>query len=368
MKFRCERDALVEQLSTASRAVSSRGGALPVLTGIHLKVSDDVLTMTGSDLEITVRSSIAVSVSEPGEAVLPSRIAVDIVRSLDSGAIDVEVSGDEAKISGGRSQFAVRTLPVDDFPSIADPTGDQVSVATVDLTAGLKQVVRAASGDDARPILTGVLMSAEDGGLRLVATDSYRLAVRDLPDATVLSEGQKVLVPSRALDELTRVLGDSDEVTVCLGEREVSFDVVIEDGSVQVTTRLIEGEFPNYRQLIPSSYPNQLTIGREPLLEAVRRVKLMARDTTPLRITQKSDSVELMAVTQDVGQAHEEVDAQYNGDELTVAFNPDYLIQGLEAAPGDEVVLETLDALKPAVLRSTEGGDFLYLLMPVRVS
>ena len=279
MKFRCERDALVEQLSTASRAVSSRGGALPVLTGIHLKANDDVLTMTGSDLEITVRSSISVSVSEPGEAVLPSRIAVDIVRSLDSGAIDVEVSGDEAKISGGRSQFAVRTLPVDDFPSIADPTGDQVSVATVDLTAGLKQVVRAASGDDARPILTGVLMSAEDGGLRLVATDSYRLAVRDLPDATVLSEGQKVLVPSRALDELTRVLGDSDEVTVCLGEREVSFDVVIEDGSVQVTTRLIEGEFPNYRQLIPSSYPNQLTIGREPLLEAVRRVKLMARDT-----------------------------------------------------------------------------------------
>ena len=232
----------------------------------------------------------------------------------------------------------------------------------------MKQVVRAASGDDARPILTGVLMSAEDGGLRLVATDSYRLAVRDLPEATVLSEGQKVLVPSRALDELARVLGDSEEVTVRLGEREVSFDVTVDDGAVQVTTRLIEGEFPNYRQLIPSSYPNQLTIGREPLLEAVRRVKLMARDTTPLRITQKSDCVELMAVTQDVGQAQEEVDAQYNGDELTVAFNPDYLIQGLEAAPGDEVVLETLDALKPAVLRSSEGGDFLYLLMPVRVS
>ena len=257
---------------------------------------------------------------------------------------------------------------MDDFPVLSDPTGDEVTVATADLAAGLKQVVRAASGDDARPILTGVLMSAEDGGLRLVATDSYRLAVRDLPDATVLSDGQKVLVPSRALDELSRVLGDSDEVTVRLGEKEVTFDVSVDDGAVQVTTRLIEGEFPNYRQLIPSSYPNQLTIGREPLLEAVRRVKLMARDTTPLRITQKNDCVELMAVTQDVGQAHEEVDAQYAGDELTVAFNPDYLIQGLEAAPGDEVVLETLDALKPAVLRSSEGGDFLYLLMPVRVS
>ena len=366
MKFRCERDALVEQLSTASRAVSSRGGALPVFNWYSPQANDDVLTMTGSDLEITVRSSISVSVSEPGEAVLPSRIAVDIVRSLDSGAIDVEVSGDEAKISGGRSQFAVRTLPVDDFPSIADPTGDQVSVATVDLTAGLKQVVRAASGDDARPILTGVLMSAEDGGLRLVATDSYRLAVRDLPDATVLSEGQKVLVPSRALDELTRVLGDSDEVTVCLGEREVSFDVVIEDGSVQVTTRLIEGEFPNYRQLIPSSYPNQLTIGREPLLEAVRQGEINGWEHYAVGYS-KSDCVELMAVTQDVLSARE-VDAAHNGDELTVAFNPDYLIQGLEAAPGDEVVLGTLDALKPAVLRSTEEEDFLYLLMPVRVS
>ena len=233
-------------------------------------------------------------------------------------------------------------MPVDDFPALSDPSGDQVTVATADLAAGLKQVVRAASGDDARPILTGVLMSAEDGGLRLVATDSYRLAVRDLPEATVLSEGQKVLVPSRALDELSRVLGDSEEVNVRLGEREVSFDVSIEDGAVQVTTRLIEGEFPNYRQLIPSSYPNQLTIGREPLLEAVRRVKLMARDTTPLRITQKSDSVELMAVTQDVGQAHEEVDAQYSGDELTVAFNPDYLIQGLEAVSYTHLTLPTI--------------------------
>jgi len=226
----------------------------------------------------------------------------------------------------------------------------------------------AASSDDARPILTGVLLSSEEGGLRLVATDSYRLAVRDLPDTTVLSEGQKVLVPSRALGELARVLGDAEEVTVRLGDRDVTFDVPSEDGSVQVTTRLIEGEFPNYRQLIPSSYPNQLVVGREPLLEAVRRVKLMAREAAPLRVTQRSTGLELMAVTQDVGQAHEEVDAKYNGEELTVAFNPDYLIDGIDAAPGDEVVLETLDALKPAVLRSTDGGDFLYLLMPVRVS
>ncbi len=368
VKLRCERDALVDRLTTSSRAVSSRGGALPVLTGIHLSTQDDTLVVTGSDLDLTIRSTVAVAVDDPGVAVLPARLTVDIVRSLDSGAVEIDVAGDEARISGGRSKFAVRTLPADDFPHLTEPSGHEVSLSAADLASGLRQVVMAASSDDARPILTGVLMSAEDGGLRLVATDSYRLAVRDLPNATVLSEGQKVLVPSRALGELIRVLGDAEEVTVRLGERDVTFDVPLQDGRVQVTTRLIEGEFPNYRQLIPSSYPNQLVVGREPLLEAVRRVKLMAREAAPLRVTQRSNELELMAITQDVGEAREEVDAKYDGEELTVAFNPDYLIDGIEAATGDEVILESLDALKPAVLRSTDGGDFLYLLMPVRVS
>lgn len=369
MKFRCERDLLVDALSTAGRAVTGRGGALPVLSGVRINAADDRIEVTGSDLDLTIRSSIPVNVSESGTAVLPSRLLNDIVRSLDQGAVDIEIESDEARISSGRSQFSVRTLPVDDFPHLDQPSGDQVSVSAEQLSSGLKQVVLAASSDDARPILTGVLLTAEEGGLRLVATDSYRLAVRDLPDATVLGEGQKVLVPSRALGELVRVLGSAKEVNVRLGERDVTFYVEPEDGmSIEMTTRLIEGEFPNYRQLIPSSYPNELRVGREQLLDAVRRVKLMAREATPLRLTQRDGSLELMAVTQDVGQAHEEVDAVYSGTELTVAFNPDFLIAGVEAASGDEVVLQTLDALKPAVLRSTEGADYLYLLMPVRVS
>jgi DNA polymerase-3 subunit beta len=225
-------------------------------------------------------------------------------------------------------------------------------------------VVPAASSDDARPILTGVLLAAEEGGLRLVATDSYRLSVRDLPGAAVLAEGQHVLVPSRALSELTRVLAGSDSVELRLGDRDASFAV----GSIRLTTRLIEGEFPNYRGLIPSSYPNRLTVGRDALLEAVRRVKLMAREATPVRMVMRTDGLELVAITQDVGQAHEEIDAKYEGTELTVAFNPEYLLDGIEVTPGDEVVVTTLDALKPAVMRSTEGDEFLYLLMPVRVS
>jgi DNA polymerase III subunit beta len=225
-------------------------------------------------------------------------------------------------------------------------------------------VVRAASSDDARPILTGVLLAAEGDGLRLVATDSYRLAVRDLSGASVLAEGQAVLVPSRALGELARLLGGVDEATLRLGER----DVTVEVGTARLTTRLIEGEFPNYRQLIPSSQPNRVVVGREPLLDALRRVRLLAREATPVRITLRPDGIELMAVTQDVGEAHEDVDAKYEGSEMVIAFNPDYLAEGVEAVSGDEVAIETVDALKPAVIRSGEGGDYLYLLMPVRVS
>jgi len=229
--------------------------------------------------------------------------------------------------------------------------------------------VIAASKDEARIILTGVLMAAESGGLRLVATDSYRLAVRDLPEATVLSEGQEVLVPSKALRELVQFLGSADDVIVRLGAREVTFQLATSDTTtIEVSTRLIEGNFPNYRQLIPSGYPNRLRVAREAMLDAVKRVKLVATDNTPVRISQSAEGVELRAVRQDVGQAVEEIDADYEGEELTVAFNPDYLIEGVEAAPGDEIVLETNDAQKPAVLRSTSGRDYLYLLMPVRVS
>jgi DNA polymerase-3 subunit beta len=241
------------------------------------------------------------------------------------------------------------------------------------LAEALRQVVRAASSEDTRPILTGVLMAAEASGLRLVATDSYRLAVRDLPGASILKEGQKVLVPSRALAELQRLLGAASTpaadqqagVTLRLGDHDATFEV----GEVRLTTRLIEGEFPNYRQLIPANYPNVLVVGRDAVLDAIRRVKLLVRDpTTPVRMALRPDGIELTVITQDWGQATEEVDAKYDGSEMVVAFNPNYLIDGIEAITSDEVQLETLDALKPATLKPTEGSDYLYLLMPVRVS
>ena len=295
-----------------------------------------------------------------------------------------------ASARAGRN-FALRTHPAGDFPRLPPISGDAVRLPPTGLTEALRQVVRAASSEDSRPILTGVLMVAEHGGLRLVATDSYRLAVKDLPGVGVLREDQHVLVPSRALAELQRLLssaaksspatpvaaeeaGASEEAVggddgpaaiLRLGEHDATFEL----GSVKLTTRLIEGDFPNYRALIPSNYPNSLIVGRDALLDAVRRVKLMVRDpTTPVRIAMRSDGIELTVITQDWGTATEEVDAKYEGAEMVVAFNPTYLIDGVEAITSDEVQLETLDALKPATLKPTEGSDYLYLLMPVRVS
>jgi DNA polymerase III subunit beta len=366
VKFRCERDVLVDALGTASRATASRGGALPVLAGIRAELTGDVLTLTGHDLELTISVDLTEGVAgrEDGIGVLPARLVSDVVKSLPAGAVEVEVEAEQARITAGRSEFSLRVFPVEEYPRLPEPSGDAVTLDAAELSAALKQVVPAASGDDARPILTGVLVTAEADGLRLVATDSYRLAVRDLPGQSVLAEGQSVLVPSRALNDLTKVVGNAGQLTLRLGERDASFEA----GSVRLTTMLIEGDFPNYRGLIPSSHPNRLTVGRDALLEGLRRVKLLAREATPVRLAMSAEGLDLVAVTQDVGQAQESIDAKYEGTELTVAFNPDYLLQGIEVMPGDEVVIETVDSLKPALVRGPEHPDFLYLLMPVRVS
>jgi DNA polymerase-3 subunit beta len=363
VKFRCERDVLVDALATAQRATSTRAN-LPVLSGLRLGLTGDTLRLTGSDLDLTITTEITVAGGSDGVAVLPAKYAVDIVRSLEGGAVDIEVDGEEAHISGGRSNFRLHAIPADEYPNLTDPEGEEVVLQAADLAEGLKQVVRAASTDESRPILTGVLLAAEDTGLRMVSTDSYRLAVRDLPGATALKEGQTVLVPSRALNELARALTDDTDVRLVLGERDASFQV----GALHLTTRLIEGEFPNYRGLIPTAPSNRLSVDRQSLLDAVRRVRLMARDNSPVRLTMTTDLLELRAVTLDVGEASEQLDAAYQGDELTVAFNPEYLIDGLEVTPGDEISLETVDPLKPALMRPMDSEDFLYLLMPVRVS
>ena len=364
MKFRCERDTLAEAVATAQRTVASRSGALPVLQDLRITATGDGLELIGSDLEITNRVQVPAEVEETGVAVVPKLLG-EIVRKLEPGTVTVAVTGDEAVIRAGRFSTSLRLKPAEDYPRLAPSDGNGVRVDAAGFAAALRQVVRAASKDDLRPILTGVLLTAHGGGLRLVATDSYRLAVRDLKGVSMLEEGQRVLVAAKGLAEVQRLAGDG-EIEVVLRER----DVVFRTSRAEVTARLIEGDFPNYEQLIPSGYPNRLTVARESLLDSLDRVQIVGqnRDNAAVRLTMNGDGLELAMSAQDVGNAQEALDAKFEGSELTVAFNPVFLREGVDAIETSEVALETIDPLKPATLRSADGGDFLYLLMPVRTS
>ncbi len=372
MKFRCERDTLTDAVATAQRAVASRTGAPPVLSDLRITATADGIELVGSDLEITNRVKAPAEVERTGVAVVP-KILGEVVRKL-KGAITIEVDDDEATITSDGFTTTLRLKQADEYPRIAASDGAGVTVDAKTFAAAVKQVVRAASKDDLRPILTGVLLTTTGGGLRLVATDSYRLAVRDLVGVDLLDARQKVLVAAKGLAEIQRLVeglkdkgpAESEQLTVVLGDR----DVVFRAGRAEVTARLIEGDFPNYEQLIPSGYPNRLVVNRVALREAVERVMIVGqgRDNAAVKLTMKPDGLGLSMNAQDVGSSHDSIEAKYEGAELVVAFNPQFLLDGIDAVDVDEVALETIDNLKPATLRAAEGGDFLYLLMPVRTS
>jgi DNA polymerase-3 subunit beta len=297
---------------------------------------------------------------EEGSTVIPARLASEAVRKLPAGAVVLQAADGEVEISGGGPEFKFREMPADDFPNVAEPDlEDSVEVDGAAFTDALAQVSVAASTDDARPILTGVYFESEGSGLRMVATDSYRLAVRDLPAMEV---GLAGLVPVRALRELKRTVG-APILKVAIGAREATF--ASERGTL--TARLIEGTFPNYRQLIPESYPNRLMVDRDSLLDAVDRASLVAEDHIPVRLMLRSEGLDLSVTRQDVGGEAEHIAAAYTGDEMEIAFNSRYLNDGLGVLEGDDVVLDLMDPLKPGVLRGSGSEEFLYLLMPVRL-
>jgi DNA polymerase-3 subunit beta len=365
VKFRCERDVLADALTTAGRAATSRTGALPVLEGLHLQLTGDELAVTGTDLDMSIRLVATVGGVSDGAVVVPARLSADAVKSLPSGAVEVTAGDDDVTISAGRSQFSLRNYNVDDYPAQFDPAAEAVTLSSSDFADALRQVVRAASTDEARGVITGVLIAAEDDGVRMVATDSYRLAVRELPDRGILASGQRVLVPHRALAELQRVLTAAEQLTVRLGARHATFEC----GHVRLTTRLIEGDYPNYRNLVPTSNPSVLTVGKEALLESLRRVKIMARDTSSaVRLNLTSDAMTLSVRDQDYGTVVEELDVRYDGEEMLVGFNPDYLMNGVDAIDAEEVTFGLRDPIKAVVLRGLGRDDYLYLLMPLRVS
>lgn len=365
MKFRCDRDALSDALQTVQRGVSTRPG-IPALTGVLMDASEEgQLTLTTTDLEVSAQLTIDVQVQEAGRALAPARLLGDIVKSLAEAPVEVETDErSQAWIRSSAYEGTLRLLPVEDFPALQTPSGTTVKVEAGRFAEAVSQVGRAASKDEARPILTGVLLEINREGITMAATDSYRLAVRELT-ATAGGEA-KAVVPERALSEAGRAASSDEkaEVELTLDESQVSFSV----GRLRLTSRLIEGEFPNFRQLLPEGYSNRLTMPRLQLMEAVRRVGLLARDNTPVKLefNPALGGVVLSSSSPDLGQAHEAIEAQYEGDELTVAFNPTYLADGLAAATGDNVRVEVRDGLKPGVVKG-DNEEFTYLVMPVRL-
>ena len=352
------------------------------LGGLRLEIVGNQLSVIGTDLDLTMHVSTEAIGSTDGVCVAPAKLLADIVRSLEPGAVTIESEAEKVEIGAARSRFSLRTFPADDFPTLPEPPTPATSLPVAEFGSALRQVVRAASSDDARPLLTGVLIAPEGSGVRLVATDSYRLAMRDIDGSNALAGTSEILVPARALAELQRLSalgasardaaagesggdGAGPAVGLSVGEHDVTFTA----GNVKVSTRLLDGTYPDYRQLIPAEYPNRLHVGKDSLLDALRRVRLLVRDnTTPVRLSMRPGGVDLTVVSQEVGDASETVDADFDGVELTIAFNPTYLIDGVEAVAGDEVLVETVDATKPATVRSAEETNFRYLLMPVRVS
>jgi DNA polymerase-3 subunit beta len=371
VKFRSERDSLADVLATAGRAAGGRGGSSAVLAGLLLRTEGNELEVTGTDLELTIRVAHEVIGLEDGACVVPARLCADVVRALEPGAVTIGADGEKVEIASARARFGLRAFPVVEYP--APPAAPAVAVALPRgmVVEGLRQVVRAASSDDARPLLTGVLLTARRHGVRLVATDSYRLALRDLEGTVSLGETGDVLVPARALAELQRLAGagggdgPGGEIGVATGRTDINFTC----GPVSISTRLLEGTYPDYEQLIPERYPNRLHVGRESLLGALRRVRLLVRDnTTPVRLSMRAGGVDLTVVSQEVGDASETVDGDFTGEDLVIAFNPSYLIDGVEAVLDDEVFIESDSPSKPATVRAAGREDFRYLLMPVRVS
>jgi DNA polymerase-3 subunit beta len=333
---------------------------LPILQGVLCEVSGGRLQVTGTDNEVTVRTYLDVEVLEEGKTVIPARLAADAVRKLPAGAVAVQAADGEVEITGNGPRFRLREMNVDDYPVVSDTVGgDTVEIEGEELVKALAQVGVAASTDEARPTLTGVLFESDEGGVRLVATDSYRLAVREVPG--VATSGTK-LVPYRALRELGRTVGDG-KMTVGLGDREATF--VTDRG--RLTVRIIDAKFPNYRQLLPDGYPNRLTVAKEALLDAVGRAALVAEDHIPVRFSLHEGGVELSVIRQEVGEETEHLEGTYEGEEMTIAFNTRYLADGVTVISGDTVVLETIDPLKPGLVHGEDSDAFRYLLMPVRL-
>lgn len=367
VKITCPKDDLSQALQLVGRSVSTRT-SVQILAGILLRAEDGVLALAATDMEMSLRVSVPATVEEDGAVVVPGRLLVDIVRLLPPGDVTLEHQQSEGVVllTCGAASYRLHTYNPDDFPRLPDVEAS--SLFQLDRQAFLQtvnRVSRASSKDESRPVLTGILMRIEGKTLVMAATDSYRLSVKETSLPADGGQELEAIVPARALGELVRVAQGSQSEHIDLGvqDNQVVFAV---DGVV-LTARRIDGQFPNYKQLRPESFEVEMRLPREELLEAVRRVGVMAQRNSPLRLRFEEGQLTIQAQTQDVGEAHETLPIAYSGDILEIGFNPDFLREGLESVPETDVHLKLISPLRPGLVTGA-GDDFWYLIMPIRLA
>ncbi|HSK16608.1 MAG TPA: DNA polymerase III subunit beta [Gaiellaceae bacterium] len=367
MKVVCGKDVLAEKLQLVGRGVSTRT-AVQILAGIMLRAAAGRLHLSATDMEISLRVSLDAQVEDEGAIVVPGRLLVDIVRLLPGGEVTLEHRADEGvvRLTCGSASYGLNTYGPEDFPRL--PEVEPESTFTVDRAAFLdtiSRVGRSASRDESRPVLTGVLVRFEGSKLVMAATDSYRLSVKETELPAGPGQELEAIVPARALQELARIGQASEAPTIEIGvqENQVVFGV---DG-VWLTARRIDGQFPNYRQLLPEQFEAEVRLPRDELLDVVRRTGLLAQRKSPLRLRFAEGELTVSAQTQDVGEARESLPVSYEGDPMEIGFNAEFLRDGLESVTDETVRLKLISPLRPGLLHG-ESDDFLYLIMPIRLA
>jgi len=334
-----------------------------VLSGILLRGEEGRLTLASTDMEISLRASIAGDISGEGAVVVPGRLLTDLARLLpdDKVTLAYEEGENVLSITSGSHASRLNTYSAEDFPRLPPVDISLHTIAAPTLLATIEKVARAASRDESRPVLTGILVRFEGNQLIMAATDSYRLAVKETQLEEIGPE-LDAIIPARALQELARLAGGANEVQLGVHENHVIFNA----GDVWLTSRRIDGQFPNYKQLLPETFEAEITTPREPLLEVIRRAGVLAQRNAPLRLRFAEGELAVSAQTQDVGEAHESIPIDYAGDPLEIGFNPDFLRDGLEAVSGETVQLKLINPLRPGLLVSP-NESFSYLIMPIRL-
>jgi DNA polymerase-3 subunit beta len=363
MKLSIARGELLDSLAVVTKALSSRT-TLPILSGILMTAIGDKVVLQSTDLEISIKDAVGANVEEAGSIVLPGRLLAEVVRSLPEAAVKIETASfDQVKVTCGTTTFSLRSLSADDFPKFPEVSPEKkVAVPTSVLQSLVRKVGRAVSRDEARPILTGILVIIDGLNIRMVATDSYRLAVAEAELPEPVEERVEVVIPGKALEEIPKLASASDVVTFGITENQVVFEF----GHSVYVTRRIEGTFPNYRQLIPQGGETKVTVTRTEIEEAAKRVSLLAQHNAPVRLRISESTLTLTAQTQDVGEASEDLMVVSEGESLEIAFNHSFLVDGIASSDEESLVFIASSPLKPGIFRSVEGDGFTYLIMPVR--